>query len=187
MAAYGTRLWLPLPLQALLDQGLGMRLRRAIQAGEWDPSHLTLAVAPGEAGSNLQTLATALAELALCEADIAFTDVSLLSPKTWLDSIRSGCIDEIRFNGHCMRRAAADSLAATVASVHAIGITASGLDVTTLEQCEIAIQNGLDSVQGSLIGRAYSVSQLEAQLIEESTDNTRPGLAMGTLSGQSVL
>jgi EAL domain-containing protein (putative c-di-GMP-specific phosphodiesterase class I) len=178
MVAHGTRLWIPLPLQTLLDKALGMRLRRAIHGGEWGPSLLTLAIPPDEAVSDPQAMARALAALALCDAAIAFTDVSLLTPRIWLESIRAGCIDELRFNGQCLRRAAADSLAATVSSIHQIGISVAGLDVTTPEQCEIAIQSGLDSIQGSLVGQALHMCQLETQLLPERVACTRASAAM---------
>ena len=174
MAAHGTRLWIPLSLQALRDEELATSMRLWIQAGKWRPDLLTLAIAPDEVASDPQALARGLAELASCDARIAFTDVSVLSPSTWQDGVRSGCVDELRVSGNCTRRVEADSLAATAASMRELGVSVSALDVKTLEQCEVAIQGGLDAVQGSLVGRAHCMSELETRLGERipSSDAT---------------
>ena len=159
-----TQICIPVSVRALsrpwVIKWIGSRLKDRDEYA----SMLTFAFPQNEALQDPGGLAACIEPLAACSARIALTEVSDLHASHFSPGSARARVGEVRLAASCTDAPAV--LVAFARRLHREGTIVTMLDLSTTQQCEIAIEAGVDVVQGDLIGRPFSLPRLEAVLLE---------------------
>lgn len=164
--ARDTHLWLRLPGEMLAIPGDVAWIRQAVVRGGWCPASLTLAIAPRDAGDDPASVARGLRVLGSRQARVALADVELSDVDVWAHHLGDGPVDELRLSGSCTDPARTTALSAAVRAWRRHRVSLTGLDIRTLEQCDVAISCGLDLIQGRIAGLTFPLERLDGVLTE---------------------
>jgi len=172
MPVHRAQICIPVSIRALsrpwVITWIGSRLK---DRGEY-ARMLTFAFSQSEALLDPEGLAACIELLAACSTRAALTEVSDLRASHLCPARARMHVAEVRLAVTCTDAPAA--LLVYAKRLHREGTTISIVDLNTTHQCEVAIEAGVDALQGDLIGRPFSLPRLEAVLLE-----TLPGAVHG--------
>jgi EAL domain-containing protein (putative c-di-GMP-specific phosphodiesterase class I) len=168
MTEHSTKLGEPVSWRTLLDAKAKASLARVLEEANWAPGSLTLAISPDEPDMRPECLDVGLALLASFGMRVAISDVSAVSHVAMTETVFADLVDEVRVSCACTQGEVAEGLFAMVARLRRQGVPVTGLDVSTVEQCQAAIEAQLEYVQGDLIGRAHGFARLKKMLQERA-------------------
>jgi hypothetical protein len=169
-------LWLRICGADLRSAALAGQLAEAVVHGGWSRSTLTLALAPGDAGFDLQRTVDFLGLARECRVRSAICDVELEDLERWEPLLHRRQIDELRLSGRSTAETALRSLELVVSGCRRHPVRLTGLDIDTLAQCDAAVVSGLHLMQGRIVGAAFPLCRLHAMLDMHRMPPTAHGL-----------
>ena len=173
-----TRLWIPLAMRALADPRAQSLLLGWLGERHWDPGLVTFAFTQREAMQEPKAFAACLRSFVASGARVALTEVGTLSALACTAGGQSNKVDEVRLSGPCTASPRdAAMLSDGVERLHRETVTVTALDLASVQQCEVAIDAGVDLVQGEAVGRPFSLKRLAAALEEREPE--APGTGFG--------